>query len=92
MSININPHSQALWQVAQANAKPKPAIELVYFPHCLCRHKKTKSFKKNKLKKYPLISKKDRNERHQKIYRNEAILKVKNLSFSYYEKLILSKF
>lgn len=44
----------------------------------------------NKLKKYPLISKKDRNERHQKIYRNEAILKVKNLSFSYYEKLILS--
>ena len=44
----------------------------------------------NKLKKYPLISKKDRNERHQKIYRNESILKVKNLSFSYYEKLILS--
>ena len=29
-------------------------------------------------------------QRHQKIYRNEAILKVKNLSFSYYEKLILS--
>jgi hypothetical protein len=26
---NINPHSQAQCQVAQANAKPKPAIELV---------------------------------------------------------------
>jgi hypothetical protein len=30
--INANPHSQAQWQVAQATAKPKPAIELVYFP------------------------------------------------------------
>ena len=44
----------------------------------------------NKLKKYPLISKKDREERHQKIYSKEAVLKVKNLSFSYNEKLILS--
>jgi peptide/nickel transport system ATP-binding protein len=44
----------------------------------------------NKLKKYPLISKKDREERHQKIYSKEALLKVKNLSFSYNEKLILS--
>ena len=44
----------------------------------------------NKLKKYPLISKKDRKERHQKIYNNEAILKVENLSVSYNEGLILS--
>jgi len=44
----------------------------------------------NKLKKYPLISKKDREERHQKIYSKAAVLKVKNLSFSYNEKLILS--
>jgi hypothetical protein len=32
VSININPHSQAQWQVAQANAKPKPAIELFCLP------------------------------------------------------------
>jgi len=27
-----NTHSQAQWQVAPANAKPKPAIELVCLP------------------------------------------------------------
>jgi hypothetical protein len=32
VSININTHSQAQCQVAQTNAKPKPAIELVCLP------------------------------------------------------------
>lgn len=44
----------------------------------------------NKLTKYPLITKKERDKRHQKIYSNEPILMVKNLSFSYGEGLLLS--
>tara|TARA_B110000259_G_C14034029_1_gene408185 strand:+ start:3976 stop:5598 length:1623 start_codon:yes stop_codon:yes gene_type:complete len=43
----------------------------------------------NKLKKYRLISKKERKEVHEKIYNLEPILKVKNLSFSYKKTLIL---
>ena len=43
----------------------------------------------NKLKKYRLISKKERKEMHEKIYNLEPILKVKNLSFSYKKTLIL---
>ena len=43
----------------------------------------------NKLKKYRLISKKERKEVHEKIYNLEPILKVKNLSFYYKKTLIL---
>ena len=43
----------------------------------------------NKLAKYPIVSKKDRNEKHLKIYSCKPILKVQNLNFSYKEKLIL---
>lgn len=43
----------------------------------------------NKLKKYRLISKKERKEVHEKIYNLEPILKVKNLTFYYKKTLIL---
>jgi len=43
----------------------------------------------NKLTRYPLASKKDRVEKHLKIYNCEPILKIENLNFSYNEKLIL---
>ena len=43
----------------------------------------------NKLAKYPIVSKKDRDEKHLKIYSCKPILKVQNLNFSYKEKLIL---
>jgi hypothetical protein len=39
MVRNVNAHSQAHCQVAQANAiKPKPAKELVCFANAFCRH------------------------------------------------------
>ena len=44
----------------------------------------------NNLKKFPLISKREREENHKKIYRSEPILKIKNLYFSYGKKLILN--
>jgi peptide/nickel transport system ATP-binding protein len=43
----------------------------------------------NKLEKHPLVSKKDREEKHLKIYSFNPILKVQNLNFAYKEKLIL---
>ena len=43
----------------------------------------------NKLVKHPLVSKKDREEKHLKIYSFNPILKVQNLNFAYKEKLIL---
>jgi peptide/nickel transport system ATP-binding protein len=43
----------------------------------------------NKLAKHPLVSKKDRDEKHLKIYSFSPILKVQNLNFAYKEKLIL---
>ena len=43
----------------------------------------------NNLKKCRLISKKEREEGHEKIYNLEPILKVKNLSFSHKKTLIL---
>jgi len=45
----------------------------------------------NNLKSFSLIPKKDRIEKHLKIYNQKPILKVDNLSFSYNEKLILNK-
>jgi len=44
----------------------------------------------NNLKKLPLISKREREEKHKKIYRSEPLLKIKNLYFSYGKKLILN--
>ena len=43
----------------------------------------------NKLEKHPLVSKKDREEKHLTIYSFNPILKVQNLNFAYKEKLIL---
>ena len=43
----------------------------------------------NKLEKHSLVSKKDREEKHLKIYSFNPILKVQNLNFAYKEKLIL---
>ena len=44
----------------------------------------------NNLKKFPLISKKERVEKHKKIYGSGPIMKIKNLYFSYGKNLILN--
>ena len=44
----------------------------------------------NDLEKHPLISKKERAEKHKKIYKSDPILKVKNLHFAYEKKMILN--
>ena len=44
----------------------------------------------NRLEKQPLISKKEREEKHKKIYSKDPLLKVKNLHFAYEKKLILN--
>ena len=43
----------------------------------------------NKLEQHPLVSKKEREEKHLTIYSFNPILKVQNLNFAYKEKLIL---
>jgi hypothetical protein len=54
--IKTNPHSQAQCQVAQANAQPKPAIELVCLP----------TLSLPSLKKLNLLSQRKRNDRIEK--------------------------
>jgi len=44
----------------------------------------------NNLEKLPLISKREREEKHQKIYKSDPILKIKNLHFAYEKKWILN--
>ena len=44
----------------------------------------------NKLKKFPVATKKERQKRHQKLYNSNPILQIKKLSFSYQNNKVLS--